>query len=71
MIVLDFGHSITEDTIKCIVKNAKPTRRSAPRWVVIRDLFGVGSRSAAAICRHFGLDPDEEIKNPHWPEEEL
>jgi hypothetical protein len=31
------------------------------RWAVVRDLCGIGSASAKALCRRFGLDPDEVI----------
>jgi len=32
------------------------------RWILVKDYFGVGSGVAYALCREFGLDPDEELK---------
>lgn len=57
------------ERLEFIIKRAKPTKQSAPRWVVVRDLVGVGSTTATEICRYYGLDPDEELVNPDWPEE--
>lgn len=34
------------------------------RWVVVRDVFAVGSTSAIALCREFDLDPDELLDGP-------
>lgn len=31
------------------------------RWCHIHDAFGLGSGFSAALCRAFGLDPDEEV----------
>lgn len=31
------------------------------RWSAVSDLFGIGSTSAAALCRRHGLDPEEEL----------
>lgn len=39
------------------VRNVK--KPGMPKWVAVRDLFAVGSTSAHAICRRFGVDPDE------------
>ncbi len=36
-----------------------PTRYTQPRWAVVRDMFGVGSTVAHALCREFDLDPDD------------
>jgi hypothetical protein len=32
-----------------------------PLWVFVRDLCGVGSTSATAICRECGWDPDQDL----------
>lgn len=32
-----------------------------PRWAVMRDIFGLGKSSSAALCRWVNLDPDEVI----------
>lgn len=33
-----------------------------PRWMCVRDDLAVGSSVAHALCRRFGLDPDEIVK---------
>lgn len=37
-------------------------RHGDPRWVLVMDLFCVGSTVAHALCQEFDLDPDEVIK---------
>jgi hypothetical protein len=32
-----------------------------PRWAILKHLFCCGSTEAANICRHYNLDPDEQI----------
>ena len=31
-------------------------------WVVVRDLFGVGSTTAHELCRRFGYEPNERVR---------
>lgn len=38
------------------------SRRKAPRWTAISDLFALGSGYSKQLCRRFGTDPDEQIK---------
>lgn len=33
-----------------------------PRWAVAMDVFCCGASVAIALCREFGLDPDEILK---------
>lgn len=33
-----------------------------PRYVAVMSVFGLGSTYAAALCRRFGFDPDEEVR---------
>lgn len=33
----------------------------APRWAIVKHLFCCGSTLAAAICTHYGYDPNKEI----------
>lgn len=59
------GHEISErDLIGRALSNMEPIRghRHLLRWAVVAYRFGVGSTVAAALCREFCLDPDEEIK---------
>jgi ribosomal protein S13 len=59
------GCEFTErELIERAVRNARPKNRNSykTRWIVMKDVFGVGSGVANAICREFGLDPDEELK---------
>jgi hypothetical protein len=32
-----------------------------PRWVAVMNTFGLGSSYAHALCRRYGLDPDEQV----------
>lgn len=32
-----------------------------PTWQVVKELLGYGSTTSAAICREYGLDPDEYV----------
>ncbi len=43
---------------------ARPRRKrgTVPRWVVVQEVFALGSTFAVQLCREFGLDPDEEIR---------
>ncbi|MEQ8888572.1 MAG: hypothetical protein RID93_13090 [Sandaracinaceae bacterium] len=50
-----------EELLRRAVRGAWRGRRRAPRWVHVRDACAVGSTSAHALCRRFGLDPDEEV----------
>lgn len=43
------------------VRNAG-LHRFKPRWLQVANLFGCGSTVAMALCRRFGLDPDELAK---------
>ena len=49
-----------EDLVKRAVASAgHGEREELPRWSWVGRIFGVGSTSAAHLCRHFGFDPDE------------
>lgn len=41
---------------------------SRARWACVRDVFGCGSTLAWALCREFGLNPDDTLTAP--PDEE-
>lgn len=41
-----------------------------PRWAIVTDVFAIGSTSARALCREFGLDPDEQLKRPDIVDDE-
>jgi hypothetical protein len=34
--------------------------KGLPLWAFVLDICATGSRSAAAICRHCGWDPDQD-----------
>ena len=59
------GHQFNErDLIGRVMRNAKPVRSKGSgtyRWSWVCDRFGVGSTVAAALCKEFGLDPDEMV----------
>lgn len=56
--------SISDDHLRCIVFNLRSlTKRSestTPAWGVLSKLYGVGSTTAAALCRRAGIDPDAQ-----------
>lgn len=35
-------------------------RKRRPKWAHVKDVFAVGSTSAAYLCRRFGFDPDDQ-----------
>jgi hypothetical protein len=43
------------------VRNAHCGRSRGVRWAHVVDAFAVGSTVAAALCRRFGLDPDDQV----------
>jgi DNA gyrase/topoisomerase IV subunit B len=51
------------DLIERVMRNMQGTSRyGTPRWVLVRDAFGVGSTVANALCHEFDLNPDDELK---------
>jgi len=49
--------------IRLLRKHGSSVAKTAPVWVAVVDLCGVGSTSACAICRELGLDPDTLIQD--------
>lgn len=37
-------------------------RGGRPRWAMVADRLAVGATLAMALCRRFGLDPDEQLR---------
>jgi hypothetical protein len=33
-------------------------RRNEANWIIVKELFGVGSTTAHAMCREMGVDPE-------------
>ena len=56
-------HYTAEQLVKQAASFSTPKKGKAPRWVVIKDVFCVGSTVATEICRKCGLDPDEIVKS--------
>ena len=60
------GHNFNErDLIGRVMRNAQPTKTKGAgiyRWAWVSNHFGVGSTVAHALCKEFGLDPDEMVK---------
>lgn len=60
------GHHFDErDLIGRVLRNARAVKSQHSgvyRWVWVSDHFGVGSTVAQALCREFGLDPDDMVK---------
>lgn len=41
---------------------ARRGRGAHSRWTCIADTFALGSTYSRDLCRRFGLDPDEKVK---------
>lgn len=68
MITLSGVEMEEEDLIGRVVRNVQgPSKyrckHGTPRWVLVRDAFGVGSGVANALCRRYGFDPDEYLRS--------
>jgi hypothetical protein len=55
------------ELIERVVRNVKGpskyrSKYGTARWVLVRDAFGCGSGVANALCREFGFDPDENLR---------
>ena len=52
-----------DDLIRRAVRNARPRGigGSEVRWSAVGDAFAVGSTVAVALCRHYGVDPHEQL----------
>ena len=54
-----------EELVVRAIRNARPRKPGpSPRWVAVQDAFALGSTYSVALCRGFGLDPDEELDGP-------
>tara|TARA_R110000803_G_scaffold51177_1_gene105932 strand:+ start:1293 stop:1478 length:186 start_codon:yes stop_codon:yes gene_type:complete len=59
---MDVSDIDDETLLRRAVENARPRQRRSPRWVVVMDLFGLGSTYAHQLCARFDLNPDDEVK---------
>lgn len=53
-----------DELLSRAVKNARARRGTGycSRWVAVSELFCMGSTYSQALCRRFGLDPDEQVR---------
>lgn len=52
-----------------VVANAgRHSSDPAPRWSHVADATGLGSTSAASLCREAGFDPDVTVSTEAWEE---
>ena len=60
------GHQFQErDLIGRVMRNAQHVKTKGAgiyRWTWVCNHFGVGSTVAHALCREFGLDPNDMVK---------
>ena len=52
------------DLIGRVLRSAVPVKKAGagvPRWVWVSNHFSMGSTVSCALCREFGLDPDERV----------
>lgn len=59
-----------QELVARAIRLAKPRRGSSPRWVLVRDLFGVGSTTATQLCREHGFDPSETAGSSPRPKKD-
>lgn len=59
----DPGERTDKDLLGWVVGHAGNRASDGPksRWGYVADLLGLGSHSAIAICKRFGVDPDEQV----------
>lgn len=57
------GHEYEERRLLAYVMKymRSPTRYKQKRWVVVTEMFCVGSTVAHALCREFDLNPDDDL----------
>ena len=67
--------SITGPRLTVLISNLhrllKRRFNGQPLWVLVREAFGVGSESAAIICRDAGYEPHQKCGVKYlgkWPE---
>jgi ribosomal protein S13 len=46
-----------------VYNTAVKAPRTQNMWVIVRDLFGVGSTTACLICRQLGIEPYSEAQD--------
>jgi len=50
--------TLVEMAVRCAGRGAQ---RRGSRWWHVSEALGQGSTSSIALCRHFDLDPDEQL----------
>ena len=54
-----------EELVRRAIRNARPRKPGmSPRWVAVQDAFALGSTYSVALCRGFGIYPEELIAGP-------
>jgi ribosomal protein S13 len=49
------------ELIQRAINNAKPFAFDAPRWCLVKRVFGTGAHVSRAICWKYGFDPDKDV----------
>lgn len=59
-----------ENIVRCVVRTAHRFNdehmSGNPVWFAVAERCGVGSTSAIALCRRFGVDPEQIIEKTRW-----
>lgn len=68
MITIDGNEFEERELIRRAINSIEgPSRRrfshGIERWVLVKDMFCVGSTVARGLCREFGFDPDEALRS--------
>jgi len=68
MITIDGNELKERDLIRSAIRSLRGpskyrSKYGIERWILVKDLFGVGSTVARGLCREFGFDPDESLRS--------
>jgi hypothetical protein len=68
MIIIDGNKFAERDLLRRSIRSLKGpskyrSKYGVERWVLVMDLFGVGSTVACGLCREFDFDPYESLRS--------
>jgi hypothetical protein len=68
MITIDGNELKERDLIRSAIRSLRGpskyrSKYGIERWVLVMDLFGVGSTVACGLCREFDFDPYESLRS--------
>lgn len=68
MIIIDGNEFDEDDLIRRAIRGLQGpskyrSKYGTERWILVKDLFGVGSTVACGLCRKYGFDPYESLRS--------